>query len=564
MQSVVRPAALAALLLALASPAAFAQATGKRHMIVTAHPLASQAGLQVLDRGGSAVDAAIAAQLVLGLVEPHASGLGGGAFFMHFDGRARRVTAIDGRETAPSGAGPDLFMADGKPMPFATAVVGGRSVGVPGTPRLLEVMHARHGRLPWASLFEPAIKLAEQGFPVSPRLHLLASRDAALPKEPATRALFFGADGKALPAGTVIRNPAYATTLRALAKGGADAFYTGAIAADIVAAVRGHANPGMLTLEDLAGYRVRDVDPLCSSYRAYRLCGMPPSSSGGVAVLQIMGVLAELDIARHKPGSPEALHRFAEAGRLAFADRNRYLGDDRFVDVPTAGLVDPSYIASRARLVRPDRALEKVEPGLPGGVKVAYADDPAHETVGTTHLAVVDGQGNAVSLTSTIEGFFGAKQLVRGFLLNNELTDFDFRPAVDGRLSANAVAPGKRPRSSMAPFVVLDGKGARVEQVVGSPGGSFIINYVVKTLVGTIDWGLGMQEAIDLPNAGNRGGPTEIEKGTAWEAAAPALKALGHDVRTIEMLSGLAGIRRTKAGWEGGADKRREGVALGR
>ena len=563
MRAATRPIALAALLLALA-PAAFAQATAKRHMIVTAHPLASQAGLQVLDRGGSAVDAAIAAQLVLGLVEPHASGLGGGAFFLHFDARAKRVTAIDGRETAPSGAGPDLLMADGKPMPFASAVVGGRSVGVPGTPRLLEVMHARHGRLPWASLFEPAIMIAEQGFPISPRLHLLASRDAALAKEPATRAYFFGADGKALAAGTVIRNPAYAETLRAMARAGADAIYRGAIAQDMVAAVRGHANPGTLSLEDLAGYRVRDVEPICAPYRAYRLCGMPPSSSGGVAVLQLVGMLGELNIQQHKPGSPEALHRFAEAGRLAFADRNRYLGDDRFVSVPVAGLVDPGYVASRSRLIRPERAMEKVEPGTPAGVKVAYADDPEHEVVGTTHLAVVDAQGNAVSLTSTIEGFFGSKQMVRGFLLNNELTDFDFRPEVDGRLSANSVAPGKRPRSSMAPFVVLDGKGARVEQVLGSPGGSFIINYVAKTLVGTIDWGLGMQEAIDLPNAGNRGGPTEIEKGTAWEAAAPALKSMGHDVRVIEMLSGLAGIRRTKAGWEGGADKRREGVALGR
>ena len=563
MRAALRPIAVAALLLAL-TPAAFAQVLAKRHMVVTAHRLASEAGLQILDRGGSAVDAAIAAQLVLGLVEPHASGIGGGAFFMHFDGIARRVTAIDGRETAPSGAGPDLFMADGKPMPFASAVVGGRSVGVPGTPRLLEVMHARHGRLPWASLFEPAIAMAEQGFPISPRLHLLASRDAALAKEPATRAYFFGADGKALPAGTVIRNPAYAETLRAMARTGADAIYGGAIAQDLVAAVRGHANPGTLSLEDLAGYRVRDVEPICAPYRAYRLCGMPPSSSGGVAVLQILGMLAEVNIQQHKPGSPEALHRFAEAGRLAFVDRNRYLGDDRFVSVPVVGLVDRGYVASRGRLIRADRVMEKAEPGVPAGVRVAYADDPEHEVVGTTHLAVVDAQGNAVSLTSTIEGFFGSKQMVRGFLLNNELTDFDFRPEVDGRLSANSVAPGKRPRSSMAPFVVLDGKGRRVEQVVGSPGGSFIINYIAKTLVGTIDWGLGLQEAIDLPNFGNRGGPTEIEKDTAWEVAAPALRQMGHDVRAIEMTSGLAGIRRTKAGWEGGADKRREGVALGR
>lgn len=554
---------IAALLLAAASCVAFAQA--KRHMVVTAHALASQAGLQMLDRGGSAVDAAIAAQLVLGLVEPHASGIGGGAFFMHYDARSRRVSAIDGRETAPAGAGPGLFLnADGKPLAMAAAVVGGRSVGVPGTPRLLEVMHARHGRLPWATLFGPAIKLAEEGFPVSARLHLLASRDAALASEPATRAYFFGSDGKALPVGAVIRNPAYAETLRSLAKGGAEVFYTGPIARDLVAAVRGHANPGTLSPEDLAGYRVRAVEPVCAPYRAHRLCGMPPSSSGGVAVLQILGMLAERNVGEHRPGSPEAVHLMAEAGRLAFADRNRYLGDDRFVSVPVAGLLDPAYLANRARLISADRAIPKAEPGSPAGVKVAYADDPVHEVAGTTHLAVVDGRGNAVSMTSTIEGFFGSKQMVRGFLLNNELTDFDFQPTVDGRASANAVAPGKRPRSSMAPFIVLDGTGGQVEQVVGSPGGSFIINYVAKTLLGTLEWGLGMQAAIDLPNFGNRGGATEVEKGTALEALVPALKAMGHDARAIEMTSGLAGIRRTAKGWEGGADPRREGVVLGR
>ena len=540
--------------------------TAKRHVVVAGHPLASEAGAAMLDRGGSAVDAAIATQLVLGLVEPQASGLGGGAFFLHHDGATGRVTAIDGRETAPAAAGPDLLLApDGKPLEFQTAVAGGRAVGVPGTPRLLEVVHARHGRLPWADLFAPAIALAEKGWVLSPRVHALLEKDKGLSDDPAARAMFFGADGKPLPAGTVIRNPAYAATLKAIAAKGADAFYEGPIAADLVATVRGDkANPGVMTTEDLAGYRVRDVEPLCGPYRAWRLCGMPPSSSGGIAVLQMLGILSHHDLAAEKPNSAKALHLFSEAGRLAFADRNRYVADDRFVPVPVAGLVDAGYLASRARLVDPAKAMGRAEAGTPPGPKIALADDPHDEIAGTSHVAIVDGRGNAVSLTTTIEGFFGAKRLVRGFLLNNQLTDFNFRPVENGQPVANAVAPGKRPRSSMAPFLVLDAKSGRLEQVVGSPGGSLIIGYVAKTLVATLDWKLDMQSAIDLPNAGSRGGPTELEKGSALEARAPALKALGHDVRLIDMTSGLAGIRRVPGGWEAGADPRREGAARGR
>ena len=540
--------------------------TAKRHVVVSGHPLASEAGAAMLDRGGSAVDAAIATQLVLGLVEPQASGLGGGAFFLHHDASTGRVTAIDGRETAPAAAGPDLLLApDGKPMEFQKAVAGGRAVGVPGTPRLLEVVHARHGRLPWADLFAPAIALAEKGWVLSPRVHALLEKDKGLSDDPAARAMFFGEGGKPLPAGTVIRNPAYAATLRAIAAKGADAFYEGAIAADLVATVRGDkGNPGVMTAEDLAGYRVRDVEPLCAPYRSWRLCGMPPSSSGGIAVLQMLGILSHHDLAKEKPNSPKALHLFAEAGRLAFADRNRYVADDRFVTVPVAGLVDAGYLAARARLIDPAKAMGRAQAGTPPGMKLALADDPHDEVAGTSHVAIVDARGNAVSLTTTIEGFFGAKRLVRGFLLNNQLTDFNFRPVENGLAVANAVAPGKRPRSSMAPFLVQDGKSGRLEQVVGSPGGSLIIGYVAKTLVATLDWNLDMQSAIDLPNAGSRGGPTELEKGTALESRAAALKALGHDVRLIDMTSGLAGIRRTATGWEAGADPRREGAARGR
>ncbi|HRE14264.1 MAG TPA: gamma-glutamyltransferase, partial [Usitatibacteraceae bacterium] len=339
----------------------------------------------------------------------------------------------------------------------------------------------------------------------------------------------------------------------------------GPIAADLVATVRGDkGNPGVMTESDLAGYRVRDVEPLCAPYRSWRLCGMPPSSSGGIAVLQMLGILSHHDLAKEKPNSPKALHLFAEAGRLAFADRNRYVADDRFVTVPVAGLVDAGYLAARARLIDPAKAMGRAQAGTPPGMKLALADDPHDEVAGTSHVAIVDARGNAVSLTTTIEGFFGAKRLVRGFLLNNQLTDFNFRPVENGLAVANAVAPGKRPRSSMAPFLVQDGKSGRLEQVVGSPGGSLIIGYVAKTLVATLDWNLDMQSAIDLPNAGSRGGPTELEKGTALESRAAALKALGHDVRLIDMTSGLAGIRRTATGWEAGADPRREGAARGR
>jgi gamma-glutamyltranspeptidase/glutathione hydrolase len=481
------------------------------------------------------------------------------------DAKGGRTLAMDGRETAPSGAEPRLFVgADGKPMPFQAAVVGGRSVGVPGTPRLLEVAHARHGRLPWAALFQPAIEIAEKGFPMSHRLHTLVGKDKTLAGNAAARAYFFGADGQAKPVGTLLRNPEYAKTLRLLAAKGADAFYAGEVAADIVAAVRGNANPGSMTLEDLAGYRVRDVEPLCGAYRQWKLCGMPPSSSGGIAVLQILGVLEGRDLAAVRPNSAQAVHLLAEAGRLAFADRNRYVGDDRFVDVPVQGLVDRGYLAQRAKLIAAEKSMGKAQPGTPPGLKVVLADDPVDEVAGTSHIAIVDAQGNAVSMTTTIEGFFGSKQMVRGFLLNNELTDFNFQPVEDGRAVANAVAPGKRPRSSMAPFLVYDAKGGRLEQVMGSPGGSLIINYVAKALVATLDWKMDMQSAIALPNFGSRGGPTEIESGTELEGVSAALKAMGHDVRPIDMTSGLAGIRRTATGWEAGADPRREGVARGR
>ena len=539
--------------------------TGKRYMVTAGHALAVAAGAKMIERGGSAADAMVATQLVLTLVEPQSSGLGGGAFLLYYDARKKRISAYDGRETAPAAATHNLFVgADSKPMVFRSAVVGGRSVGVPGTPRLLEVAHARHGKLPWAVLFEPAIELAEKGFPVSERLHRQTEQFKALAAESVAGGYFFTFQKTAKPVGTVLRNPELAATLRLIAAKGADAFYTGEVARDIVAAVRGHPNAGVMTLEDLAGYRVRDVEPLCGRYRDKVLCGMPPSSSGGIAVLQMLGILSRFDFSKVRPGSAEAVHLFSEAGRLAFADRARYVADDRFVEVPVQGLVDASYLAERARLVSPAKSMGIAKPGTPPGVRLAFADDPVDEVAGTSQISIVDREGNAVSMTTTIEAIFGSFLMVRGFMLNNQLTDFNFVPVEEGRTVANVVAPGKRPRSSMAPFIVRDGATGKVDMVLGSPGGSLIINYVAKALVAAIDWKMDIQSAFALANFGSRNGPTEIEKGTELAQLDGALKAMGHDVRIIDMPSGLQGIRRTTAGWEGGADPRREGAAMGR
>jgi gamma-glutamyltranspeptidase/glutathione hydrolase len=522
-----------------------------------------EAGLQMLDAGGSAVDAMIAVQLVLNLVEPHASGLGGGAYLLHYAAAGRMVRAYDGRETAPAAVTADLFMRDGKAMTFRDAVAGGRSVGTPGVVRLLEIAHRKHGRLPWARLFQPAIDLAENGFPLSSRLHTLLRRDRAIADEAAARAYFLNAEGTPKAAGTLLRNPEFAQTLRAIATGGADAFYRGDIARAIVGAVRSHPiNPGLLSEADLADYQVREVDALCSPYRVYRVCGMPPSSSGGIAVLQMLGLLSHRDMSAVAPESTQAVHLLAEAGRLAYADRSRWVADDRFVDVPVRGLLDPAYLAARARLIQP-RSMGKAAAGTPPGARLAYADDAVDEVAGTSHIAIVDGDGNAASMTTTIENFFGSRVMVRGFLLNNQLTDFNFTAQDSGRPAVNAVAPGKRPRSSMAPTLVFRDNGD-LHLVLGSPGGSRIINYVAKTLIATLDWGLDIQAAIALPNTGSRNGPTEIERGTAAEEQAAPLRAMGHDVEITDMTSGLHGIMRVGNGWQGGADPRREGIARGR
>lgn len=532
-------------------------------MVVAANPLAVDAGYRVLAQGGSAVDAAIAVQLVLGLVEPQSSGLGGGSFMLVHDARGKRLIAYDGRETAPAAARPDRFLRNGRPVEFYDAVLGGRSVGVPGLVRLLEDTHRKHGRLPWARLFEPAIALAEDGFPLSPRLHELAGYDRYM-TQPRVRAYLFDANGKVLPAGTTVRNPAYAKTLRAIARGGARAFYEGEIARDIVDTVTGHPwNPGDMTLRDLAEYRVVVRNPVCGTYRVYRVCGFPPPSSGGIAIVQMLGILERFDMASLPPASFFAVHFMSEAGRLAFADRNAYVADPAFHHVP-AGLVDPAYLRARSELIRPDASLGRADAGNPpDAVEPRKAADASLDLPSTSHISIVDRYGNAVSMTSSVEDAFGSRLMTAGgFLLNNQMTDFSFVPAIDGVPVPNRIEAGKRPRSSMAPTIAYDRAG-RVAIVTGSPGGPVILNYVAKALVGIIDWQLDPQAAADLPNFGSRNGPTDLEAGTPVVELAPKLRALGADVVAFPMASGLHTIVRTRGGWIGGADPRREGVARG-
>ncbi|MFN7888236.1 MAG: gamma-glutamyltransferase family protein, partial [Betaproteobacteria bacterium] len=436
-------------------------ATATKHMAAAANPPATEAGRAILRQGGSAVDAAIAIQMVLTLIEPQSSGIGGGAFIMHWDGK--RVQAFDGRETAPREADENLFIVDGKPMAFYDAVVGGRSVGTPGALRVLEAAHKQHGKLPWAQLFEPAIKLAEQGFAISPRLAALIEQDKYLARDPTARAYFYNADGTPKKAGTLLRNPELAATLRAIAQQGPDVLYRGTIGVDVVAKVRAQANVGRLGTSDLVEYEAKERTAICTDYKRWRVCGMPPPSSGGIAVAQMLGIFANRNIAvvppAEKNGSlqPQAdgVHLFSEAGRLAFADRNLYVADSDFVAVDVAGLIDPTYLAQRAKLIG-DRSMGRAPPGVPPGTKLSFAPDRSPDRVATSHVSVVDDYGNAVSMTTTIEDAFGARLMVRGFLLNNQLTDFSFAPSENGKPVANRVQPGKRPRSSMVPTLVFD------------------------------------------------------------------------------------------------------------
>jgi len=549
-----------------------------KFMVAAANPLATDAGYQVLKAGGTAVDAAIAVQMVLGLVEPQSSGVGGGLFLVHYDGKT--VQAFDGRETAPAAATPELFMKDGKPMGFMEGVVGGRSVGVPGTLRALELAHQQHGKLPWKALFQPAIQLAEKGFALSPRLYAQLTEDGAktLRNDPVAAAYFFEPDGSPKKVGTIMRNPDYAAVLRDVAERGPVAFYEGAIARDIAAKVRSHpSNAGLLTEADIAGYRAKVRDPLCFDYKQWKLCGMPPPSSGPLALGQMLGMLSMRNMQAVPPvpasfglePSVDAVHLISEAGRLAYADRARYVADPDFVPLPggdAKALLSPAYLQQRAALIG-ERSVGKAQPGTPTLPAVSRADDRSPELPSTSHISVIDSYGNAIAMTTTIENGFGAQLMVHGFLLNNELTDFSFVPSENGVPVANRVQGGKRPRSSMSPILVFDRTTGQLAMSVGSPGGSAIINYTAKVLFAMLDWGLDVQQAISLPNFGSRNGPTELEEGRASPALVDALKARGHEVKVMNQTSGLQGIqRRMKDGqpaWFGGADPRREGIVMG-
>jgi gamma-glutamyltranspeptidase / glutathione hydrolase len=555
---------LSAAAAALLCFAAVAQAAPRRDMIATANPLASEAGRAILRQGGSAVDAAIAAQMVLNLVEPESSGIGGGAVMVLWSAKERRVTSFDGRETAPAAAKPDRFLdKDGKPLTYFDALVGGRSVGVPGLLRMLQLAHRRFGKLSWASLFVPAIKLAESGYPMSQKLHDELTRDRLFQRV-GRPALFFAEDGSVKPVGTMLRNPDLAAVFRTVAQDGADAFYRGPLAAEI-AATADHApvNPGDLTVEDIAAYQAMERPPVCGVYRIYRLCGMGPPSSGGVAVIEILDLLRPFDL-RRQVDTPEAWNLFAQASRLAYADRDRYVADPDFVKAPIDGLLDRAYLAERSKLIAPGRFPPgPMAPGDPAGEHAAnWGRDSTPEFPSTSNLAVIDRAGNALDMTTTIEFAFGSHLMMRGFLLNNELTDFSFVPEDKGRPVANRVEGGKRPRSSMSPTLVFDRNGKLVMSL-GSAGGAAIITDVAKTLVATLDWQYGLQRAMDLPNVSNRNGATDIEARPDADALARALAAEGHTIRRNGRDSGLSGIRVTPQGLEGAADKRRAGNALG-
>ncbi|MGI9365928.1 MAG: gamma-glutamyltransferase [Rhizobiaceae bacterium] len=536
----------------------------KNWMVSVANPVAASVAARILEKGGSAADAAIAAQAMLGLVEPQSSGLGGGAFLVHYDSTSGKITTLDGRETAPAAATPKLFQNEqGEPLKFFDAVVGGRSVGTPGTPALMGEMHRKWGKLPWSELLNPAIQRAREGFTVSARLAGLVETDKERLSRQSTTRNYFLPEGKPIAVGAVVKNQAYANVLEGMSKDGVAVFYEGKIAADIVNTVTGFTeNPGLLAQTDLADYEVKERAAVCAPYRAYSVCGMGPPSSGALTVGQILGMLQPYDLAKLGAQNPESWRLIGDASRLAFADRGRYMADSDFVDMPTKGLLKPGYLKTRSALLNSKMALEKVEPGEPEWDDTQlWTDDDSIEFPSTTHLSIVDGEGNAVSLTSTIENGFGSRLMTNGFLLNNELTDFSFRDQRDGKPIANRVEAKKRPRSSMAPTIVF--KDDKPVLVIGSPGGSRIIGYVAKTIIAHLDWDMDIQKAISSPHLVNRFGKFDVEAGTEAETLIPQLQALGFEVGSRNLTSGLHGIAIGVDYLEGGADHRREGIVLG-
>jgi len=547
------------------APASRAEEIARRHMVAAANPYAAQAGLEMLRKGGSAVDAAIATQMVLTLVEPESSGIGGGAFMMVWDPKTKKLTSFDGRETAPASAKPAMFLdANGQPRNHFDAIPGGLSVGVPGLVAMLELAHKKYGKLPWATLFEPAIKLADEGVPVTKKLANLLKAYPQVAAMPDIKRYFARPDGTLIQAGDKLKNPELATTFRLIAKGGAKAFYTGPIAQAIADKVQ-HApvNQGGMTLKDLAAYHAVERKPVCGSYRVYKICSMAPPSSGGITVLQILAMLERYKSDQLKPNTLQEVHLFSQASKLAYADRGFYLGDPAFVRVPQAGLLDRTYLKNRGALIDANRDMGIAEPGKPPMLHASFAPAKQNEIAGTSHMSIVDDQGRAVSMTTTVESILGSEMMAKGFILNNQLTDFSFIPEIDGKKTANAPAPGKRPMSSMSPTIVFD-KDGKFLMAIGSPGGPAIIPYVATTLVAILDGGLDPKAAVALPHFVETGGPLMLEKNTELGSLAPALQAMGYDVRAASSeISGLHIVERVPGGYIGAADPRREGVAVG-
>jgi gamma-glutamyltranspeptidase/glutathione hydrolase len=533
-------------------------------VVSAAHPLASEAGLSILKRGGSAADAAIATMLALTVVEPQSSGIGGGGFIVYQPANGP-VGSIDGREKAPGVASPGQFLGpDGKPMPFMQAATGGRSVGVPGNVALAAEAHKKWGKLPWATLFEPAIKLAE-GFTISPTMarFIAFGQDSLKQAGPEGRALYYDKDGAPLKAGTTFRNDKLAATLRLIAAKGADAFYKGPIAASIVKTVStADANPTALTLADLAAYKAEVRDPVCGTYRQYKICGMGPPSSGGTGVLAMLKQLERFDMKGLGKDNPVSWHLFGESQRLAYADREKWIGDPGFVAVPTKGLADPAYLGARSALINAGDRMAKAEAGMPAGAPIARVNAADNEVTGTTNFAVADGAGNITTWTSTVEKTFGSGLVAEGFVLNNELTDFNFAPEDQGKLTANHVQPGKRPRSAMSPTIVYDPSGKAI-LAIGAAGGVTIIAQVTKAIIGVLDWGLPVEEAIALPQLIAIGDRFAVEKGTMLETMIPAFTAMGHKPVATALPLKLNGVQRVTGGWRGGADARGEGRPAG-
>ncbi|MFT6140979.1 MAG: gamma-glutamyltranspeptidase/glutathione hydrolase [Psychromonas sp.] len=535
-----------------------------QYMVAAANPLAVEAGYQVLKNGGNAADALVAVQTVLGLVEPQSSGLGGGAFLVYYDAKLNVLTTFDGRETAPLAANPELFQdSDGEPLTFYDAVVGGRSVGTPGTVKLLATLHEKYGSKKWSELFQPAQKLANNGFTVSQRLASSIEKDKArLSRYPDTKAYFFTKNGEPLPEGSLLKNKKYAETLSVIAQKGEKAFYQGQIAEDIVNKVTGITdNPGVLALEDFSTYKIIERQAVCAPYHQYSVCGMGPPSSGALTIGQILGIASHFDLKKLGADSPEAWQIIGDASRLAFADRGRYMADSDFVPMPE-GLLNAEYLAERAKLIQPGKALSEVSPGSPPWKNaIALANDESIEFPSTTHIVITDREGNTLSMTSTVENGFGSRVMSNGFILNNELTDFSFSSYKDGYPIANRVEPGKRPRSSMSPSIIMED--SKPYMALGSPGGSRIIGYVASTIIAHLDWGMGIQQAIDLPHLVNRFGTYDLEQGTEAIRFKEALEMMGYKVNIRDLNSGLHAILFKDGKLIGGADPRREGIALG-